>query len=302
MTEEINIPESEVAESEVAPLSVGATLSAAREAHSYSLEYVASKLKLSIRQLSALESDDFSALPGNTFVRGFVRNYARLLEIDAQPLLNQLSTVLPTERVQVALPEVPDATALHALVMARASGPTKSLWAMVLLGLFLGSGLVFWYLQYPATPNLLVSSPVAPQANVLALPLAQEASEVAITIKNASKVDGLAQTVVSLEAASDVASTVATRVLTASDVASLDNKNAAIRVYAEMESWVQVVDADQKIQISSILPAGSERFVSGKAPFKVVIGNAPKTKLFYLGNSVDLTPFSRADVATLELK
>jgi cytoskeleton protein RodZ len=40
---------------------------------------VAAKLKLTARQIEALEQEDFSHLPSEVFVRGFVRNYARLV-------------------------------------------------------------------------------------------------------------------------------------------------------------------------------------------------------------------------------
>ena len=58
-------------------------LRAAREAAGLSLDEVAQQLKLAPRQVRALEEDDFGVLPGRTFVRGFVRNYARLLNLDA---------------------------------------------------------------------------------------------------------------------------------------------------------------------------------------------------------------------------
>jgi cytoskeleton protein RodZ len=46
---------------------------------------VAQSLKLGPRQVAALENEDWQSLPGNTMIRGFVRNYARLLNIDVEP-------------------------------------------------------------------------------------------------------------------------------------------------------------------------------------------------------------------------
>ena len=65
----------------------GAQLRATREAFGLSLEEVAQQLKLAPRQVIALEDEDFAQLPGRTFVRGFVRNYARLLNLDGDQLL-----------------------------------------------------------------------------------------------------------------------------------------------------------------------------------------------------------------------
>ena len=67
--------------------SPGAVLRAAREARGESVSEVAFALKLNPRQIAALEADNFSALPGMAFVRGFLRNYARYLGLDPAPLL-----------------------------------------------------------------------------------------------------------------------------------------------------------------------------------------------------------------------
>ncbi|HVR93563.1 MAG TPA: helix-turn-helix transcriptional regulator, partial [Casimicrobiaceae bacterium] len=71
----------------------GARLRAAREAAGLSLDQVAQQLKLAPRQVKALEEESFGELPGRTFSRGFVRNYARLLHLDAQDLLAHLPDV-----------------------------------------------------------------------------------------------------------------------------------------------------------------------------------------------------------------
>ena len=65
----------------------GAALQEERRRQSLSLTDVARQLKLAPRQVEALERDDFAALPGPVFVRGFLRNYARLLGLDPEPMV-----------------------------------------------------------------------------------------------------------------------------------------------------------------------------------------------------------------------
>src|SRR5689334_7063572 len=71
-------------------LHVGAELQRAREARGLALAEVAQQLKFAPRQLEALEQDRFDLLPGGTFARGMVRNYARLLKIDPEPLVRSV--------------------------------------------------------------------------------------------------------------------------------------------------------------------------------------------------------------------
>ncbi len=68
----------------------GALLGAAREASGLSIDAVAQQLKLAPRQVRALEAGEFSHLPGRTFVRGFIRSYARLVRLDPEQVLGAL--------------------------------------------------------------------------------------------------------------------------------------------------------------------------------------------------------------------
>ncbi|MGB8883579.1 MAG: helix-turn-helix domain-containing protein, partial [Azonexus sp.] len=83
---------------------VGARLRLAREMRSLSVSDVALTLKLGPRQVEALENGDWQGLPGQTFVRGFVRNYARMLQIDPTPLMEQLDSLLdkPADSLNVS--------------------------------------------------------------------------------------------------------------------------------------------------------------------------------------------------------
>jgi cytoskeleton protein RodZ len=72
------------------PRDAGAMLAQARESAGLSVDAVAAQLKLAPRQVRALETGDFAALPGRTFVRGFMRNYARFLDVDAEKVLAAL--------------------------------------------------------------------------------------------------------------------------------------------------------------------------------------------------------------------
>jgi cytoskeleton protein RodZ len=75
----------------------GALLGDERRRQGLSLGDIARQLKLSVRQIEALERDDYGAFSGMVFVRGFLRNYAKLLQLDADALIAQLppSTAAP---------------------------------------------------------------------------------------------------------------------------------------------------------------------------------------------------------------
>ncbi len=59
----------------------------ARGGRACRVDAVAQQLKLAPRQVKALEDGDFGVLPGRTFMRGFLRNYARLVHLDPDAVL-----------------------------------------------------------------------------------------------------------------------------------------------------------------------------------------------------------------------
>src|SRR5437660_10419434 len=68
----------------------GRMLAQLRAERKLSIADVAQRLKYGARQIEALEAEEFDRLPGATFVRGMVRGYAKLLDTDPQPLLDEL--------------------------------------------------------------------------------------------------------------------------------------------------------------------------------------------------------------------
>lgn len=72
---------------------IGHILREARENKGLTLEDVQANTRINVRYLTALESGQYNALPTPVHVRGFLRNYARFLGLDPQPLLDRYLAV-----------------------------------------------------------------------------------------------------------------------------------------------------------------------------------------------------------------
>jgi len=89
----------------------GAQLAAQREAMGWTVEQIAEQLKLAPRQVRAIESGDYAALPNLAVVRGFVRAYAKVVKLDATPLVAMIELEVPTPApAPVPRREVPQAS------------------------------------------------------------------------------------------------------------------------------------------------------------------------------------------------
>lgn len=87
----------------------GARLCHAREQKSLSIQHVANRLYLDVNILQSLENDDYENLPSTIFVRGYLRNYAKLLELPPESILEAYDTMgkpqLPPLTPQITIPK-----------------------------------------------------------------------------------------------------------------------------------------------------------------------------------------------------
>ena len=276
---------------EVRPFSAGFALRQARERHGLSVADVSNRLKFAPRQIEALEADDLARLPEIAFVRGFMRSYAKLLQIDPAPLLaalpqapSQLLAADETAALAIPFPAAYTTRKLNIIWMA------AGLLVTIILGLF-----VWLHDDTPEGTQTAVET--------LELPLAIEQTEAASTVKGVA--DTVAVAVVTKQpAASAIPSIVTpqTRAKVAPAQEAISHKDALIHLVFDDESWVEVADKDGKSLLAQLNPRGSEKRINGTPPFSLVIGNASGVRLYYQGKRVDLTPYNKAEVAHLTLE
>ena len=133
--------------------SCGTALQQAREQQGLSVHDIASKLRLSHKQIEALEADNFAALPESTIVRGFIRNYAKLLKIDAEPLLNAYSAIVPS-KVPAAFTVQPTSS----MKVTSYQKPKTASYIGIGLAALLALGIWFFYQNYIQKPKLAETS------------------------------------------------------------------------------------------------------------------------------------------------
>jgi cytoskeleton protein RodZ len=284
-------------------LNVGAELQRAREARGLALTEVAQQLKFAPRQLEALEQDRFDLLPGGTFARGMVRNYARLLKIDPEPLVRSIG-----ERF-----EAPDADILAARYrqpVPFSDSARRS--TFVYLGLSLGvlaiGGSVGWqwYHERPRSVAALARIEAPKPAEPAAKPRAPASVAKA---KAAEATPKVAQAPVPKLVPPETASKSAPEppvVEKAAELKPLPIAKVAAGVHrlvirCDEEAWVEVRgDADRAL-ISSLNAAGSERSLRARGPLNLVIGNAHHVTVLHNDQPLDLEPYIKAEIARFTL-
>ena len=158
----------------------GGAIRAARESQGLSVHEIASRLRLSPKQIDAIEADHFAALPEPTIVRGFIRNYAKLLKIDAQPLIDAYMVIVPT-----AIPYQMAVKPPNGMRMSHQEKSKSGRYALAALALLMAVAVWLFYQHYVAKP-----SPIQSNTNV-DISASQNANSVdeSVTNQNAAGVN-----------------------------------------------------------------------------------------------------------------
>lgn len=296
-------------------VSLGKTLREARERLGLSVADVANQTKLAPRQIEALEADDFQHLPEMPFVRGFVRSYAKILQLDAQPLLADIpqanASTVPLVPASVEVP-FPNAYSLQR---------QNLIWlGAALLLAVLAVAFAVWHFTTPLEkPEVAqVETPVSLPAKMQIIPASPvlEASMIVSPVAPAVQ-PALVAAQSSVPAAKPLTSLPRDTLLTAGGrpealpqtqppaaQTGVPPQTATLRLTFDEESWTEIRDKDDKVLSSQVNPRGSELSLKGQAPFSLVIGHAASVRLYHRGKQVDLTPHISAssEVARLTLE
>lgn len=276
---------------EAVSLSVGQQLRAAREAKNVTVADVAKVLKLSAHQVVALEEDDWAHLPGNTIIRGFVRNYARFLKLDADPLMSALSTLQAPQPPKLDLPAGTNTA------MPQSGSVEKKDFAAVFSGLLV---VVLAVLAYFFMPQDFWSSKLTELMSTIKVPelftgKTDKPNAVSVQLAPAGVVATVAVDVTPPSPASVVPERPELAQAPTADTGS------GLKLSFAEPSWVEIRDRSGQIIFSQLNPAGSQRDIEGQPPFALVIGNATNVTVQYKGKIVELSQRSKDDVARLNL-
>ncbi len=287
---------------------IGATLKAAREAQGLSLEQAAGRLRLMVRQLTAMETDDFPELGPPVFARGFVRNYARILGLDAEALVSRMATTgMEEAHVVEHVPLEAPSSLLTSPWVLGAMGTLVMLIAIpVGLYLWLNSG------EEPLQANIVPVRPIAepvtpsvpaPAPAVAAPPQLQAPAPAAVSAPEPEP-----------SAAALPAPAPAPKAAPAppdnSDQADQEDQSdqaapatrGTIRLDFEGDAWVEINEDSGRVLLHKLNPAGSSVTLTGTPPFSFIIGNAAQVRMTYNGRPLDLTPYIDVKVARFNLE
>lgn len=237
-----------------------------------------------------MEAGEFQRLPGAVFVRGFIRNYARLVKLDPEPLVAQAEQRLPAPP-----PAEPEAASPADIPFP--SG-REFRWQKYALGALVIVAALVAFEFYGSSSDTTSESTVKSRPAVAP----QSAADTAV----APAASGAAQAVATSEAEAKPPATAAAQAAApaAATAANAERKPGEhqVRLVFEKESWVEIRDRSGRRIFSQLNRAGTTQLVTGPPPLTLVVGNASGVRLTLNDNPVDLAPHTNVNVARLTLE
>lgn len=280
----------------------GSMLAEARKAKNYTVDQISEHIKIPAHFITAIEGNNIAALPNATFAQGYIRAYARFLEISENNVIELYKRSLPQEQATSLKP--------RSNLRGEASSQSPLIKSITMLLIFAGIAAAvygsFQYYQEKAdaleserefkersfTGNSLDSPGVIPSSIQQDADATEDDNlivEQSDTAESASEENFTESEPVNAESSDETAAPIMQDAPQNEEV----SENDVIEIFAENGSWVELRDASTARLFYNMIPKGGRRVLEGKAPFRITLGNAKTTRVIVNDLEVDMTQFIR---------
>ena len=288
----------------------GQLLRNAREQLGWTREQVASRIHLRLTLIAAIEADTYDKHTSHTFIRGYLRAYAKLVGIPEETILAAY------DKLGLTPPDNIDMQSFSRRSRQQANDSRLKVvtWLVILVLIALS---VAWWWQSTArrsagdealaatemsgtdnTPSAAVPTAVEVAAPVL--PATSDAVSTAPAVSDAVATVPVAVAAPSAAVTTDASAAVAT----ASPVESATTEPAKapqLKMSFTADCWLDVKDANGKTLFSGLKKANDELVLEGPEPLRFIIGAPMAVNLEYQGKSFDMSRYNNGRTARFSL-
>ncbi|MFQ2264513.1 cytoskeleton protein RodZ [Aeromonas hydrophila] len=291
----------------------GQLLRNAREQLGWTREQVASRIHLRLTLIAAIESDTYDKHTSHTFIRGYLRTYAKLVGIPEETILAAY------DKLGLTPPDNIDMQSFSRRSRQQANDSRLKVVTWLVILVLIALSVAWWWqstarrsagdealaaTEMGATSNT-PSATVPPAVDVADPVVAPATSAAAAT--SVDPVASAAATTRPVDASSAVATTaVATSAATATQpaadtAASEPAKVPQLKMSFTADCWLDVKDAKGKTLFSGLKKANDELVLEGPEPLKFIIGAPMAVNIEYQGKSIDMSRYNNGRTARLSL-
>jgi len=302
MSQSVNNPDVETTEKDT---DFGKQLAQARKAQNYTVEEISDHIKIPVQTITIIEASDLDKLPAPTFAQGYIRAYAKFLEISEENVLEKYNLAVPRQEEVTLRP--------RSKLPGEASSQSPLIKSITMLLILAGIAAVifgsFKYYQEKAgameeeldnrDQSLIGNSLDSPGSNRLSIEQdSRLADDGGLIVEQSDSYEDVPAVGIDqdISADGDVTDSEDGDV-TDSEIDAVTEEvvieqlpeNDIIEFFAENGSWMEVRDVNKSRLFYNMVPVGGSKVIVGKAPFSVTMGNAKTTRIVINDLEVDMT-------------
>lgn len=284
----------------------GAIVRAQRESRGLTQQDIADTLNLGVRVVADMETENWARLPAPAFTRGYLRAYAKLLDIDPDAVATAFDVAVSRGEARsaaVTSMQFPQRRGLADLSQKHPGAVLTSAVAVVACAV----AIVLWAVwpQVEAGEPVVAAKQPAGPAEVVLPKKAQPTATGEPTATEPTPSDAQPATAASATPVVAAATpSVEPRHVPHDDRGAhriTSDGNDRLNFAFTDDCWVEIKDAKGGSVYSDLSKAGDALELIGRPPFHILLGNAPAVTLAFNGERVALSPHTRNNVGTLVL-
>lgn len=285
----------------------GQLLRNAREQLGWTREQVASRIHLRLTLIAAIEADTYDKHTSHTFIRGYLRAYAKLVGIPEETILAAY------EKLGLTPPDNIDMQSFSRRSRQQANDSRLKVVTWLVILVLIGLSVAWWWqstARRSAGDDALAATEMSatvntPEANVApavevaepVLPVASDAVSTQVLVSGATATLPVVATDASAAVPTDVSGAVSTAESTTTEPA----KAPQLKMSFTADCWLDVKDANGKTLFSGLKKANDELVLEGPEPLRFIIGAPMAVNLEYQGKSFDMSRYNNGRTARFSL-
>lgn len=288
----------------------GQLLRNAREQLGWTREQVASRIHLRLTLIAAIEADTYDKHTSHTFIRGYLRAYAKLVGIPEETILAAY------DKLGLTPPDNIDMQSFSRRSRQQANDSRLKVVTWLVILVLIALSIAWWWqstARRSAGDEALAASEMGTEqtvsvANVTTtvdvadpvLPVASDAVATEVVVSDA------AATVPAVVAATSAALSTETSAAEATPApaetaATEPGKAPQLKMSFTADCWLDVKDANGKTLFSGLKTANDELVLEGPEPLRFIIGAPMAVNLEYQGKSFDMSRYNNGRTARFSL-
>ena len=281
----------------------GEVLRKKREDIGLSIDHIANKLNLDSKLIELLEKNDYEKFNIETYLRGYLRAYAKVLDLDGDMIINLYKESNP-EKTPEILPDV------KPKIQRNSADKSVKLFSYI-IGLTIVLSILVWYqnnfLVQPSEENLKIANiKTHENTNINGVntdyKIINHTNSWQWPINKAKKnyeSNGNELELAESEEVEDKIENIANTNEVSAD--NIQQSNDTLLLNLTGDSWIEIYDKEGNRLFLDLARGGKNYIINGNSPFDILLGAANEVSIEFNGSSVDIEPYIKFGIARFTL-